>query len=159
MTSELMGRSPGRVMNSTSVEFCDTNVLLYAHDVTAGAKQDRALVLLQHLWATGNGAVSIQVLQELYVGLTRKLSPPVTVAAAREIVESLSAWRVVRPGSRDVLAAIDAGQRWQISYWDAMVLTTARLAGATVLWSEDLNAGQNYDGVVVRNPFAAIPPA
>lgn len=141
-------------MNFMSVEFCDTNILLYAHDTTADAKQERALALLQRLWATENGAVSIQVLQELYVGLTRKLSQPVTVAAAREIVESLSAWQVIRPGARDVLAAIDTGVRWQISFWDAMVLTTARLAGATVLWSEDLNAGQDYDGVVVRNPFA-----
>lgn len=68
-------------MNSTSVEFCDTNVLVYAHDVTAGDKQQRARALLRRLWEIEVGAVSIQVLQELFVNLTRKLPSPLPVAA------------------------------------------------------------------------------
>lgn len=148
-------------MNSMSVEFCDTNILVYAYDRSAGQKYERARELVDGLWFREEGALRVQVLQEFFVTITRarwtaRLYSP---REARGIVGDLAAWRIIRPGPRDVLAAIDAGMRWQFAFWDAMVLTTAQLAGATVLWSEDLNAGQDYDGVVVRNPFAAAPPA
>jgi predicted nucleic acid-binding protein len=68
-------------------------------------------------------------------------------------VADLATWRVVSPTAADVLAAIDGTTRWQVSCWDAMVLTAARRAEASVGWSEDLNNGQLYDGAVVRNPF------
>ena len=141
-----------------SVEFCDTNVFVYAYDQSAGDKRRRAADLLMRLWDSGEGVLSVQVLQELYVTLTRKLARPLPVGDARTIVADLAAWRVVAPGADDVVAAIDAGARWQVSFWDAMLLVTATRAGASVLWSEDLNDGQSYDGIVVRNPFR-VPPA
>jgi predicted nucleic acid-binding protein len=136
-----------------SAEFCDTNVILYAYDTSAAEKREQARALLRRLWDSGEGAVSIQVLQELFVNLTRKIVPSLTITDAREIVADMATWQVVAPTSTDVLEAIDGAARWQVSFWDAMVLTTALKAGASVIWSEDLNDGQAYDGLVVRNPF------
>jgi predicted nucleic acid-binding protein len=140
-----------------SVEFCDTNIIVYAYDPESGDKHDHAKQLLDRLWESFDGALSIQVLQELYVTLTRKLRPPILGDTARAIIQNLLTWRVIEPGASDVLVAIDMAGRWQISFWDAMLLTAARKAGASVLWSEDLNDGQVYDGVVVRNPFRGSP--
>jgi predicted nucleic acid-binding protein len=136
-----------------TVEFCDTNVFVYAYDTTAGTKRPAAKRLLERLWESGEGAVSVQVLQELYVTLTRKSAPPLAPADARAVVEDLATWRVVEPSRRDVSEAIDGAQRWRTSFWDAMILTAAIKAGAAVVWSEDLNDGQSYDGTTVRNPF------
>lgn len=137
-----------------SGEFCDTNVLVYAYDATAGSKREEAGVLLARLWGSGSGVVSLQVLQELFVALTRKIPQPLPALDARSIVADMTAWRVVEPRSQDILAAIDSAARWRISFWDAMILTAASRAGAQTVWSEDLNAGQAYDSVTVRNPFS-----
>ncbi len=137
-----------------SVEFCDTNVLVYAHDLGAGEKRARAVHLIDGLWERGNGALSVQVLQELYVTLTRKLAPPIQPAEARAIIADLTNWTVVAPDSAAVLAAIDASARWQVSFWDAMVITAAQQAGAETIWSEDLSHDQRFGNLTVRNPFA-----
>jgi predicted nucleic acid-binding protein len=136
-----------------SAEFCDTNVILYAYDTSAGVKRAQALALLLRLWQSGEGVVSVQVLQELFVNLTRKIRPSLAVRDAREIVADIATWQVVVPTSADVLEAIDGADRWQVPFGDAMILTAARKAGASVIWSEDLNDGQSYDGLVVKNPF------
>lgn len=140
-------------MNDEGVEFCDTNILVYAYDLSAGEKRTTARRLLEGLWESGRGALSLQVLQEFFTTLTRKASPPVSASIARRIVEDLATWRVYEPGRADLFAAIDASMEWNISFWDAMILVAARRSGASILWSEDLNDGQEYGGVVVRNPF------
>lgn len=136
-----------------SAEFCDTNVIVYAYDLSAGVKRDRARPLLERLWQSGKGAVSVQVLQEVFVALTRKIAQPMSTSDARVVVADMATWQTVVPIADDVLAAIDATERWRVSFWDAMILVAARKADATVLWTEDLNDGQQYDGVAVRNPF------
>jgi len=150
---EHRGESCGIVQNSMSAEFCDTNLFVYAYDATAGRKREQATALLARLWDSGAGVVSVQVLQELFVALTRKIPQPLPPVEAGAIVSDMTTWRIVEPGSRDVLAAIDGAVRWQVSFWDAMILTTAIRAGAGTVWSEDLNDGQTYDGMIVRNPF------
>ncbi len=137
------------------VEFCDTNVLVYAYDTTAGAKRERARALLERLWLDGSGALSVQVLQELFVTLTRKIAAPLEPAVARGIVADLATWQVAGPTSTDVLAAIDASVRWQLSFWDAMIVTAAQRIGATIVWSEDLQDGRTFDGLTVRDPLRA----
>jgi predicted nucleic acid-binding protein len=136
-----------------SAEFCDTNIFVYAHDPSATEKHRRAVQLIDRLWDSGAGTLSVQVLQELFVTLTRKLPSPLDPREARAIIGDLTSWRVIEPAGADVLTAIDCSMRWQISFWDAMLITTAAKGEATVLWSEDLNDGQEYDGVTVRNPF------
>lgn len=140
-------------MSGEGVEFCDTNILVYAYDRSAGEKRTTAKRLVEGLWESGRGAVSLQVLQEFFTTLTRKVSPPVPPPAARRIVEDLATWRVYEPARTELFAAIDASIEWGISFWDAMILVTASRSDAKVLWSEDLNDGQEYGGVVVRNPF------
>jgi predicted nucleic acid-binding protein len=136
-----------------SAEFCDTNILVYAYDVTAGSKRELARTLVERLWRDGSGAVSVQVLQELFVTLVRKVAAPLEVRVARGIVADLTTWHVVEPNAADVLTAIDSGERWQLSFWDAMIVTTAQRAGASVLWSEDLSEGQTFNELTVRNPL------
>jgi predicted nucleic acid-binding protein len=138
-----------------SGEFCDTNVLVYAYDQTASEKRDQARQLVERLWESGAGVISVQVLQELYVTLTRKVPARLSPENARSIVADLATWRVIEPAHEDVLVAIDASRRWKVSFWDAMILIAAGKAGVLTLWSEDLTDGQIYDGVVVRNPFRA----
>lgn len=110
--------------------------------------------MAKSLWEKGEGVVSVQVLRELFVTLTTKVSPPVPVVQAREIVSDLLSWRVAEPTGDDLIEAIDMSARWRISFWDAMILAAARKTGASVVWSEDLKEGESYEGVVVRNPFS-----
>jgi predicted nucleic acid-binding protein len=133
--------------------FVDTNVLVYAHDVTAGDKHNRACSLVEELWETRQGSLSVQVLQEFSVTTTRKIPKPLEAPAAAQIIGDLAHWHVHAPAAGDVLAAIDIHQRTGASFWDAMILRSAQELGCQILYSEDLNAGQDYAGVEVRNPF------
>lgn len=135
-------------------EFVDTNVLVYAHDTSAGPKHARAKQLVSGLWANGNGCLSIQVLQEFYVAITRRVSRPLDPETARRRIEDLSYWLVHSPVAADVLEAIRLHQAARLSFWDAMVLTSASRLNCRTIWSEDLNAGQIVAGVAVRSPFA-----
>ena len=99
----------------------------------------------------------MQVLQELFVSLTRKVPKPLPARDVASLVEDLSVWTVHSPGPRDVLSAIELHERAGVSFWDAMILTSARSLGCQTLYSEDLNTGQSYDGVQVVNPFETEP--
>jgi predicted nucleic acid-binding protein len=133
--------------------FVDTNVLVYAHDVTAGDKHNRARSLVEELWETRQGCLSVQVLQEFFVTTTRKIPKRLEAPAAAQIVDDLAHWHVHSPAASDLLVAIDIHQRTGASFWDAMILRSAKELGCQILYSEDLNAGQDYAGVEVRNPF------
>lgn len=135
------------------LQFIDTNVLIYAHDRSAGEKHSRARDLIQELWQSGDGCLSLQVLQEFYVNVTQKVAQPLTPDLAARIIADLATWHVHRPGVQDLLDAIALQRRYTISFWDAMVVTSAILLGCQRIWSEDLNPGQLYDGVRVVNPF------
>jgi predicted nucleic acid-binding protein len=136
-----------------SLAFVDTNVLIYAHDTSAGAKHLRARQLLESLWQSEAGCLSIQVLQEFYVNVTQKVAKPLSLGDAAQIIADLSVWRVHRPGVQDVLYAIRLQERHQVSFWDAMILSSAIQLNCHILWSEDLNSGQIYNSVTVANPF------
>ncbi len=134
-------------------QFIDTNVLVYAHDISADLKHKQAKVLLQTLWETEKGCLSIQVLQEFYVTITRKVGKPLTAEQASQIIASLGTWRVHSPVVIDVQEAVTIQVRYGISFWDAMIIHSAVCLGCGTVWSEDLNAGQRYASVVVSNPF------
>lgn len=133
--------------------FVDTNILVYAYDKATGGKNRMAQNLVQELWVTRSGCLSVQVLQEFYVTLTRKIKPPIPFEIASQQIADLSTWQVHEPNAKDVLSAIDLSQRYQVSFWDAMIIRSALSLDCAVLWSEDLNAGQVYDKVTVENPF------
>ncbi len=136
-----------------SGEFVDSNVLVYAHDPTDPAKHARARSLIENLWESRAGRLSVQVLQEFFWITTRKLPSPLSSQAAREILADLSMWPVYSPGSADVIAAAELAEDQKISFWDALIVTAAWQSGAECVWTEDLNDGQVIAGVTVRNPF------
>ena len=133
--------------------FVDTNILLYAHDVSAGEKHRRARALVEELWRNRSGALSTQVLQELAVNLQRKSQRPLGAAAVREIVVDYLAWDVVVNTGECVLEALDVQHRYRLSFWDALIVQAAERAGASILYTEDLSDGQVYGSVKVVNPF------
>lgn len=135
------------------LEFVDTNVLVYGHDRSAADKVDRARRLIDRLWEDGTGALSIQVLQEFFVVVTRKLARPVDPDAAQSAIEDLGRWKVHSPVVADVLVATGISRRHRISFWDAMIVRSAQQLGCSTLWSEDLTEKRRYEGVQVRNPF------
>jgi predicted nucleic acid-binding protein len=133
--------------------FVDTGILVYAHDASAGGKRERARALVQRLWETGDGCVSVQVLQELFTAVTRRVPKPLDTATAEEVVADLARWHLHVPTSEDVLGAIGLHRQTGISFRDAMVIRSAVGIGCEVLCSEELEHGQVYDGVRVENPF------
>ena len=136
-----------------SLQFVDTNVLIYAHDLSAGHKHTCARDLVRELWGSGQGCLSVQVLQEFYVNVTQKVAKPLAPEVAAQIIADLSVWQVHRPGVEDILDAIRLQGRYQISFWDAMIVTSAIQLGCRTIWSEDLKPGQVYQTATVANPF------
>lgn len=134
-------------------QFVDTNVLVYAFDADAGGKGERARSLIRDLWNSGDGCLSIQVLQEFFVTVTRKIARPMSVRDAAQEIEDLSRWRIHSPDTSDLLASIDLQELLRVGFWDALILHSARELNCSILWTEDLNDGQTYAGVLVRNPF------
>lgn len=137
----------------SDVVFVDTNILIYAHDIDAGLKRERAIESLRVLWESGAGRISVQVLQEFYVNATRKLAKPVARSTAREVVGSYGAWVREATTADTVLRASDIADLAQISFWDALIFASAEQSGATQLYSEDLNTGQSIVGIKVVNPL------
>jgi len=135
-------------------EFVDANVLVYAFDPSAGAKHATAARLVERLWHQQTGYLSVQVLQEFFVTVTRKVSRPLPVDQAEERVREFTVWRVFAPTADDVLAAIALQRKTKLSFWDAMILHAAAESGCAVCWTEDLRDGQVARGVLVKNPFA-----
>ncbi len=135
-------------------QFVDTNILMYAHDVSAGAKHQRAKALVEELWRTRSGVVSTQVLQELCVNLRRKAGRPLALKATRDLIADYLSWQVMVNTGESILEALEFEERYQISFSDALVVQAAQASGAEVLYSEDLSGGQTYGTVRVVNPFA-----
>jgi predicted nucleic acid-binding protein len=135
-------------------EFVDANVLVYAFDSSAARKRPAAQQLLERLWESGTGCVSVQVLQEFFVTITKKVPKPLPVADAKARISEFAAWTVFVPTADDIVAAIDLQTQAKIGFWDAMVVLAAAESECDVLWTEDLNDGQLLRGVRIRNPFS-----
>jgi predicted nucleic acid-binding protein len=131
--------------------FFDTNVLVYADDKAARAKQRRALDLIAEHRRARTGVVSLQVLQEYFVTVTRKLHLDPRIA--RRKVELIAEFDVASPEVADILAAIDLHRLHGVSFWDALVLRAAKQAGCSILLSEDMQGNREIDGVQIVNPF------
>ena len=134
-------------------EFVDANILVYAFDSSAGQKQQLAQALLERLWENNTGCLSVQVLQEFFVTVTKKVAKPLPLEDATSRVREFATWRVFAPTADDVLAAIGLHAQARIGFWDAMIVLAAAESGCDVLWTEDLSDGQLLRGVRIRNPF------
>jgi predicted nucleic acid-binding protein len=138
----------------TGKVFVDSNVLIYAHDRDAGAKQQRAAERLKQLWHNGQGRLSTQVLQEFYVHATQQIKKPLARSLAREIIRNYGLWVESAITTSTLVRASEIGEAWRISFWDGMILAAAEQDGARELLSEDLNHGQVIAGIRVVNPFS-----
>ena len=135
--------------------FVDTNILVYARDRAAGAKQVRAEALIRQLWETRRGRVSIQVLNEYFVTVTQKLKPGMARDDAWSDLAALQAWDPVPMDWKLLERGRGVQQQHALSWWDALIVAAAQAAGCDVLYSEDLADGAVLGGVRVVNPFAA----
>jgi predicted nucleic acid-binding protein len=137
--------------------FVDSNVLAYARDASEREKQPRAIEWMEHLWRSKAGRVSVQVLQEFYVTVTRKLKPGLAPEAARADVRELMAWHPTTLDARILEGAFEAEDRHRLSFWDALIVSAARAGACDYLLTEDLQDGQSFDGLVVIDPFRNKP--
>lgn len=133
--------------------FVDTNVLIYAHDIEAKAKHETARNTLRQLWHDRTGVLSMQVLQEFYVNVTRKIRSPLPKNTARRIVNTYSIW-CTETTPAEISEAFRIEDEARIGFWDALVIASALKSGAVRIVSEDLNAGQKIAGIRIENPFA-----
>lgn len=137
--------------------FVDTNVLVYARDASEPDRQPQAQAWIEHLWATGEGRLSTQVLNEFYVTVTRKLHPGLERSAARADVLDLRAWRPATVDAAMITLAWEIEDRFDLSWRDALVVAAASSLGCDRLLSEDLQDGQRFDSVTVVDPFVHAP--
>lgn len=134
--------------------FVDSNVLVYAHDLDAKERHDRAVGIVRDLWESRNGALSTQVLQEFYVNVTRKIPKPLKKSTARELARNYGSWQTEIIDRSDIFRASELEESSRISFWDALIIVAAAKSGASMLLSEDLNDGQTIAGVTIEDPFS-----
>jgi predicted nucleic acid-binding protein len=132
--------------------FVDSNVLIYAYQSGEGRKYRIANSALRELWEQQSGALSMQVLQEFYVNITRKVVIPVPKNVARRVVENYSLWCVETTPS-EIATAFRIEDEARIGFWDALIVAAAVKGGADRILSEDLNPRQRVAGVLIENPF------
>jgi predicted nucleic acid-binding protein len=134
--------------------FVDTNVFVYAKQAAETTKQPLAASWLERLWEEQSGRTSVQVLNEYYTTMTRKIKPPLPAADAWDDVKSLLVWNP-QPVDLELLhRGRDIEQRYRMSWWDSLIVAAAQLQNCCLLLTEDLQDRAVYGGVTVRNPFA-----
>jgi predicted nucleic acid-binding protein len=135
--------------------FVDANVLVYAHNAAEPLKRDVALALLRRLWADLSGRTSVQVLNEFYSVITRKLSARMSQDDGWIEVEEYLRWNPQQLDSGLMQRARHIEARYKLSWWDSLVVAAAQQQGCSLLYTEDLQHGAIFDGVKVVNPFFA----
>jgi predicted nucleic acid-binding protein len=144
----MSGDGPGRA------SFVDTNILVYAIAADDPRRSPIAQDLLRKLMRDRSLRTSTQVLQELYVTLSRKGRSPMLPAAALRYIDQVAAWPVAVTDFKSVRRAIELSMASMLSFWDALIVVAAESSGAGILYSEDLQAGQVLLGVRIINPFS-----
>ena len=140
----------------TALYFADTNLLIYARDPRRDpVKHQRARQWLEQLWRDRSGRLSTQVLNEYYTVVTQKLTPALSPEEAQTEIRTFFAWRPRALDTATIEQAWQVQGRYRFNWWDTLIVAAAQLSGCGQLLTEDLQAGQNLEGVVVVNPFAS----
>jgi len=139
-------------MTSPAKTFVDSNILIYAFDESEAQKRLIANLALSQLWSEDSGALSVQVLQEFYFNVTRKIRVPLVKSAAKKVLDHYGQWCGITT-VREVQAALRIEAEAKISFWDGLIVASAVQLGATRILSEDLNHGQIIEGIEIVNPF------
>ncbi|MBN1381624.1 MAG: PIN domain-containing protein [Deltaproteobacteria bacterium] len=133
--------------------FIDTNILVYAHDLSAGDRHTGAYAIVEKLWEDETGVISVQVLQEFYVITTRKILNPLKPQQARELIGNYLAWPVQVNDAELTMRASEISEKVNLSFWDALIIAAALRMDAKKIITEDLNHGQIIEGIRIENPF------
>jgi predicted nucleic acid-binding protein len=133
--------------------FLDTNILIYAYDRQAEKKHEVAKDIVRHWWEHRGALISTQVLQEFYVNVTSRIPQPLSKAKARELVEQYQAWPVIANTIESIIRASEIQERYQLSFWDSLIISSAEKGGAKYVVSEDLSHNQYIAGILIQNPF------
>ena len=141
----MSGRSP--------LHFVDTNILVYAHDLSAGDRHVKAFAVMASLWEAETGVISTQVLQEFYVTVTRKIKNPLKPDEAREIIRNYLAWPVQINDPETTIRASEIEEKNGLSFWDALIVSAALRLQAQKIITEDLNHWQIIEGILIENPL------
>ncbi len=133
--------------------FVDTNILVYAYDISSGSKHEIARNIVTDLWNSRAGALSIQVLQEFFVIVTKKIPIPLDIKTAGDIIQDFLLWEIIDNDGELMMAAIDIQAKHRYSFWDSLIIAAALKIGASVLLTEDLKSGQIIEDIIIKNPF------
>lgn len=133
--------------------FVDSNILVYAHDRTNPVKHAKAREAVRRCWAEETGCLSLQVLQEFYVNITRKVRHPLPRRAARNLIGAYAVWPIALLTPDHVIAASHIEERYHLQFWDALIISAAQLLNAGTILSEDFQPGLEIDGLSIRNPL------
>lgn len=131
--------------------FVDTNVLVYQVDESELEKQLQARRWIEQLWQHDSGRVSVQVLQEFYSTVTRRLSQAVSKEDARRAVRRLGAWNPVLLDGETLEQGFRLEERFELAWWDALIVAAAQAAACRYLLTEDLQHDQTFEGLRVIN--------
>lgn len=137
--------------------FVDTNVLVYSRDASKRDKQILAAEWISHLWRTGTGRLSMQVVNEFYAVVTGMLKSGLAVASAREDVEDLFSWQPLPLTTGLLVEAWHIQDLFHLSWWDSLIVSAATMLRCSYLLSEDFEHFQDFQGVRVINPFQMRP--
>ncbi|MEZ4491829.1 MAG: PIN domain-containing protein [Dehalococcoidia bacterium] len=138
--------------------FVDTNVLLYEIDPTEGTKQERAKAWIDSLWATATGRLGYQVLSEFAWNAAR-IAPQTSGDAIRAKMRRYQVWQPIAVDGGVFEGAWAIQDRYGISWWDALIVAAAKVAGCEYLLTEDLQDGQQFGTLRVVDPFVHEPGA
>jgi len=137
----------------SALEFLDSNIFVHAYDDTQPKKQLVAQELVKRA-LLGNCIASTQSLAEFSATLLHKFSPPYRADEVLAILDTLSPIRLVLPDEGVVRRAVEAREAYGLHFYDGMIVAAAERGGCERIWSEDLNSGQKYFGITVKNPFS-----
>ena len=137
----------------TACVFVDTNVFIYARDSREPLKQGLAEEWLERLWQQRTGRTSVQVLNECYWNLTRKITPPLLADKAWDLVHSLFEWNPQPIDAAVLTRGREIERSYTLSWWDSLIVSAAQAQNCAILLTEDLQNQAVYGGVTIRNPF------
>lgn len=133
--------------------FVDTNILVYCFDEADPLKKKKALQIIEDLWESSRGVLSLQVLKEFFVTVTEKLPNRMDFRDAKRIVTDLLSWNIFYETKSSIDKTFEIIQRYRLSLWDANILSAAILSDCHKVYSEDLQHNQAIEGVRIINPL------
>ncbi len=137
--------------------FVDTNILVYTRDASEPEKQIKAMDWMKYLWESRRGRLSFQVLQEFYSTVTTKLKPGMEPEEARSDLRALFSWKPLPVNMEVIKGAWFIQDRYNISWWDSLIVSAAQVIDCNYLLTEDLTENQMFGNVRVIHPFHQKP--